>query len=203
MLSIKADLLNKYLSGHGPLSTNLIAASDSQTFVYHRTNTSVLVKLYTDRIEFYYQSKSPANHHAQPNFILFMQDVAGSMVQQDADKAKNKHVYLTIYAYPKEKYLSQSKSKRNSQIIKLKCTKTDNFVDNLNCANEWHSNLHTVLNRAESPDAMEENKDKPFLVYVNPKAGAGKAQQIYQTQILPVLTEANVPNTLVLTSRTA
>ncbi len=44
------------------------------------------------------------------------------------------------------------------------------------------------------------SEPKPFLVYVNPKAGAGKAKDIYYERILPVLSEANLPTKLVLTS---
>jgi len=49
--------------------------------------------------------------------------------------------------------------------------------------------------------STEKNLQKPFLFYVNPKAGAKKAEKIFYKQILPVLTEANTPFELVITSK--
>ncbi len=199
MISIKEELLKKYLATQN-LSNILIAASDKKTFVYYGTNTNVVVKLYADRIEFFYQTHKNVSD-LQPNFILFMKDVAGSIVVQDNVNTNTNEVFWTVYAYPKEKYLSQPQSKRKSQIIKLKCTQFDNFVKNLNLANEWHTNLHFLILNESIKNENRESNEKPFLFYVNPKAGAGKAQKIYNSQILPVLTEANVPHTLVLTSK--
>lgn len=63
-------------------------------------------------------------------------------------------------------------------------------------AHEWCSIVSSVLpSRADQV--------KPFLFYVNPISGAGKAQSIFQKCIVPVLIEANIPYELVLTSESS
>lgn len=81
-------------------------------------------------------------------------------------------------------------------------------------ATQWKNQLASMLSKTIDennndissieinlmPSSKADNL-KPYLVYVNPKAGAGKALKIYTEQISTLLDKANVVNTLVLTSK--
>ena len=41
---------------------------------------------------------------------------------------------------------------------------------------------------------------KPFLVFINPNSGAGKAHLLFKERIVPLWAEANIPYEMVLTS---
>ena len=82
----------------------------------------------------------------------------------------------------------------------MESVKFASFEENLSHVNEWHTMLNGILDQNRTGKELSEEK-KPFLFYVNPKAGAGKATTIYHERIVPILAEANIPNTLVLTSK--
>ncbi len=104
MLSIKESQLSTFLDTQ-TLSDKLVISSDESTFKYYRTNTPVLVKLYNDRIEFFYKIKT--SFSGVPNFILFISDIVGSKLCQEVTEQDKNNVFIEIFAYPKEKYLSQ------------------------------------------------------------------------------------------------
>ena len=105
MLSIKESQLSTFLETK-TLSDKLVISSDESTFKYYRTNTPVLVKLYNDRIEFFYKIKTVFS--GVPNFILYTSDIVGAKMCQEIVEKDNNHIFIEIYAYPKEKYLSQA-----------------------------------------------------------------------------------------------
>lgn len=87
------------------LATTLITTSDKATFKYYRTNTDVLVKVFTDRLEFYYQVKKELAN--TPSYIVLASDLVGIRVTQEIISKKNNQIFLEIYAYPMEKGSSE------------------------------------------------------------------------------------------------
>ncbi len=104
MLSNKENQLKTYLQTQ-KLSDKVVISSDETTFKYYRTNIPVLVKLYNDRIEFFYKLKSAFS--LLPNFILLTSDIVGAKISQEIAHKNKDNVFIEIYAYPKEEYLSQ------------------------------------------------------------------------------------------------
>lgn len=138
---------------------------------------------------------------------LLIQDIAGSSISKSSRDTSDCHVALTIYAYPR---LSQaaSHSKRKRTQIDLCMNKFDSYEQNVAAADAFHQKLTFLTKNGTDADALERsyssttsNDTKPFLVFINPHAGAGKAQRIFFEHALPVWSQANIPYTLVLTSK--
>jgi hypothetical protein len=147
----------------------------TEKFIYLRTNKQVDLNLYKDRIEFT-ASKS--------NFTFRLVDISGtSIARKETSQISS---FLTVYVYSK---FGSNKRSRHAETFEYKGLSTYN--ENLKCVQDWHFRLNSLL----------KDDEKPFLILINPKSGAGKAENIYFERILPVLSEANAPSTLVLTSK--
>lgn len=181
--------------------TNSIKSSNllqSDRFSYYKTKQSVRVDLYKNCLKLYnLKSSQTQNDSSVPDLILSMNDIAGSSIGKGHSK-HDMNSYLTIYSYVKINKRNDLKRKRTT--IELSCSKFTTYDENLSYVNNWHRHLDRVLrSNINLSDLNEPSLVKPFLVLVNPHAGAGKAKNIYFERVLPVFAEANIPDTVVFT----
>jgi sphingosine kinase len=101
--------------------------------------------------------------------------------------------------------------------LELTFSKFSTYEENLLYVNNWHNQLdvlnksllyelwlksvkpsnsshHEVVSRV-----YHEKLFKPFLVFINPKSGSGKAKTIYYERVVPVWSESNQQNIIVFT----
>lgn len=71
---------------------------------------------------------------------------------------------------------------RKRLAIELNYSKFTNLKDNLKQLKEWQTILDKQL------------KQKPFLVFVNPNSGSGKASKLCLNNVLKVWNQANITN---------
>lgn len=167
------------------LNTNSIDTFDesilTQNFIYYKTQTQVKVNLYSDCIRiFKYNHKS--QQADQLDKLVSFNDLVGCSIGKGV-KAQDTKAYLTLYTYPK---INSNKSqKRKRVVIELGLNDHKLFDDNYDVLKEWSNEISKCLSR-------DPENDKPFLVFVNPNSGSGKATVLFQERILPVWSEANV-----------
>jgi hypothetical protein len=220
-------------------TTVAAAATAGQTllndqFSDFRSGKSVRLELTNECLRFFYSTlnkSSSLSSSSVPDFILHLNDVAGSSIGKGEHKGDTKS-YLTIYAYIQSKKRGneqQQHAKRKRRTFELAFAKFPSYEDNLNYINKWHSRLYKMLkfksilrkhsssmrlkttttttmsidgnnNNETTTDINQMTFVKPFLVFINPKSGSGKAKSIYFERVLPVWAEANFPDTTVFTS---
>lgn len=104
--------------------------------------------------------------------------------------------YLYIYAYVLKK--SRRSLKRERTTITLRFRSYDKYEDNNKEAQKWRNTIKCLL--ANEPiSSMPLSNEKKLLVLLNPKSGPGKARELFQTKVAPILQEAEVPYDLHVT----
>ncbi|XP_045496138.1 sphingosine kinase 1-like [Colias croceus] len=104
--------------------------------------------------------------------------------------------YLYIYAY----VLKQSRRtlKRERTTITLRFRSYDKYEDNNKEAQKWRTTIKCLL--ANEPiSSVPPVNEKKLLVLLNPKSGPGKARELFQMKVAPILQEAEVPYDLHVT----
>lgn len=115
--------------------------------------------------------------------------------------------YLYIYAYVLKKY-KVTGVKRERMTITLRFRSFDKFEENMREAQKWRIAIkclikdtpipRAVLNSDEnsvtlSPGGVERILDeRKILVLLNPKSGPGRARDVFQQKVVPLLLEAEV-----------
>ncbi|XP_028158062.1 sphingosine kinase 2-like [Ostrinia furnacalis] len=104
--------------------------------------------------------------------------------------------YLYIYAY----ILKQSRRtlKRERTTITLRFRSFDKYEDNNREAQKWRTTLKCLI-AGLSITSVPPPNDKKLLILLNPKSGSGKARELFQTKVAPLLQEAEVPYDLHVT----
>lgn len=174
-------------------------------FKYFESNTNVNVSLFKDRIELIdFKGNDPEDvSNSKKTNTIFIDDMSGSMIGKSLKK-NDKNAYLTIYAYPKEKKKNKKVEslKRKRITVELECGLFNTYDENLMHVNKWQKHLESIIKNKEFDSSLVDNNnnnDKPYLVFVNPKSGSGKAKNIYFERIIPVWSEANISDNLFLT----
>ncbi|XP_072378105.1 sphingosine kinase 1-like [Diabrotica undecimpunctata] len=114
--------------------------------------------------------------------------------------------YLYIYAYLFQNTKSSNK-KRERTIITLRFRSFDKFEDNNREAQRWRTIIKKLIKGENVPNTSivefttlhKLREDRKILVLCNPKSGAGKAKDLFQQKVVPVLQEAEIPFDLYLT----
>jgi sphingosine kinase len=169
------------------LNTNSTDTMDefilTKDFIYYKTQIQVKVNLYSDCIRiFKYKHKNKQT--IELDKLVLFNDLVGCSIGK-GPKAQDTRAYLTLYTYPK---INSSKSqKRQRVVIELALNEHAKFEDNLEVLKEWSNEISKCLSREDS------SNEKPFLVFVNPNSGSGKASNLFKERILPVWSEANIP----------
>lgn len=104
--------------------------------------------------------------------------------------------YLYIYAYILKR--SRRTLKRERTTITLRFRSFDKYEDNNKEAQKWRATIKCIIaGQAISP--QPQLNDKKLLILLNPKSGPGKARELFQTKVAPLLQEAEVPYDLHVT----
>lgn len=177
----------------------------SDQFSYYKKRGHVRVNLYAQMIKFY--NNNGSSDDQQPSdLILHLNDVAGVRVGQ-GHEASDVKAYLTFYAYVKP-INKKTPSKRKRLSVELAYSKYSTFDENSTACKLWEKQIHDLMKshlnqriQTTRNAHMTDTFDKPFLVFVNPKSGSGKAKAIYYERVLPVWAESSTKDTLVLTRK--
>lgn len=105
--------------------------------------------------------------------------------------------YLYIYAYILKR--SRRSLKRERTTITLRFRSFDKYEDNNREAQKWRTTIKCLISEVPISQSLPPVSDKKLLVLLNPKSGPGKAREIFQTKIAPILQEAEVPYDLQIT----
>ncbi|KAG7295795.1 hypothetical protein JYU34_020850 [Plutella xylostella] len=104
--------------------------------------------------------------------------------------------YLYVYAY----ILKQNRraSKRERTTITLRFRSFDKYEDNNKEAQKWRTTIKCLI-AGQSVSHVPPVAEKKLLILLNPKSGPGKARELFQTKVAPILQEAEVPYDLHVT----
>ncbi|XP_020818653.1 sphingosine kinase 1 [Drosophila serrata] len=106
--------------------------------------------------------------------------------------------YLYIYAY-----LKKEKPLRRVQTLRiLRFRSSHDYAVNLNTAEQWHRTIrqHKRGSAGCSASSHIGDSSKQLLILLNPKSGSGKGRELFQKQVAPLLSEAEVQYDLQITT---
>ncbi|XP_017149195.1 sphingosine kinase 2 [Drosophila miranda] len=124
---------------------------------------------------------------------------------QEQQPDRDNSAYLYIYAY-----LKKEKPLRRVQTLRiLRFRSSNDYAENLQTAELWHRTIRehkqrnsttidisgSVLGAGAGAGAV-----KHLLILLNPKSGSGKGRELFQKQVAPLLTEAEVQYDLQITT---
>ena len=159
----------------------------TETFKYQNSRDLVKVCLHEDSIKVF----NLKSEKLTPDKAFFMRDIAGCSVAK-SPKQNDKKAYLTVYMYPRIKKNScKESSKRKREIAVFEYSNKDTYEGNLEVVKGWSEQLMKMLSR----DLL----GKPFIVYINPNSGSGKARTLFLERIKPIWAEASIPYAVILT----
>lgn len=103
--------------------------------------------------------------------------------------------YLYVYAY----ILKQNRraSKRERTTLTLRFRSFDKYEDNNKEAQKWRTTIKCLISGQSISHAPP--SDRKLLILLNPKSGAGKGRELFQTKVAPILQEAEMPYDLHVT----
>ncbi|XP_050334164.1 sphingosine kinase 1 [Bactrocera neohumeralis] len=104
--------------------------------------------------------------------------------------------YLYVFAYILNKKHLRNIIRRERTVLKLRFRSFDTFGDNMREAERWYHTVRAFKGRSLGYNDIDERR---ILVLLNPKSGSGKAREIFNRQVVPVLNEAEQPYDLHVT----
>ncbi len=186
----------------------------SEVLSYFKKKQKVRINLHDNCVKVYHIEKEEQQidfSKKVPDLALNLDDIAG-VSSAKGHTQDDTNAYLTIYAYLR---IKNGKLRRKRFSFEFAYSKQKKFEDNLAKVYELESCLNNLLNERLTKRSLKNNSNdsnnnnnsisinvkshKPFLVFVNPKAGAGRAKSIYYERVLPVWAESSTKNVLVLT----
>lgn len=106
---------------------------------------------------------------------------------------KDISAYLYIYAY-----VRKDKPLRRMRTVRiLRFRSFIKYEQNLESAERWRNAIKFNKSLEDHSSIMER---KPLLILLNPKSGKGKAREMFQKQMAPILKEAEIQYELVVTT---
>lgn len=125
-----------------------------------------------------------------PQQLKVVEETSGDLDENDIS------AYLYIYAYILKR--SRRSMKRERTTITLRFRSFDKYEDNNREAQKWRATLKCLI--AGYPiSSLPPASDKKLLILLNPKSGPGKARELFQSKVAPILQEAEVPYDLHVT----
>ncbi|KAK3590961.1 hypothetical protein CHS0354_034533 [Potamilus streckersoni] len=134
---------------------------------------------------------------------LHFGDIIGCRCKKAKDEKYQSKAYLTIFLYPFKKKLFSSKLIRNREIVTFGANSRNKFEENRVLVETWRRVIMHLANNLsvelKAVDRCPVPPKKNFLVLINPHSGPGKAMQIFQDDVVPMLDEAEVKYDLIKT----
>lgn len=110
--------------------------------------------------------------------------------------------YLYIYAYVLKRNRRGGNGRRERTSITLRFRSFDKYEENNREAQRWRSTIKQLINNEHPKLSVYIPSDnRKILVLLNPKSGSGKAREIFQQRVAPILVEAELPYELHVTKR--
>ncbi|KAH8234779.1 hypothetical protein KR032_003156 [Drosophila birchii] len=110
--------------------------------------------------------------------------------------------YLYVFAYVLKKRSLRTELHRERTVLTLRFRSFDTFEDNMREADRWYRalrwQLHRTLEEIFVAPSVDERRRR-VLVLLNPKSGSGRAREVFNMHVTPVLNEAEVPYDLYVT----
>ncbi|XP_026848247.1 sphingosine kinase 2 [Drosophila persimilis] len=125
--------------------------------------------------------------------------------EQEQQPDRDNSAYLYIYAY-----LKKEKPLRRVQTLRiLRFRSSNDYAENLQTAELWHRTIREHKQRNSTTIDINGSvlgagavagSVKHLLILLNPKSGSGKGRELFQKQVAPLLTEAEVQYDLQITT---
>ncbi|KAJ8319222.1 hypothetical protein KUTeg_004313, partial [Tegillarca granosa] len=133
---------------------------------------------------------------------VLISDIIGCKCRKSKTHNDNA-AYFSVFAYPFRTKTFSGKRTRYRLELTFAIRTMKNFEDNLKLAQRWR-NVILCLTRGvkvekEGIDVCVPPVGKTILVLINPHSGPGKAKQIFEKDVAPMLQEADVPYKMVVT----
>jgi sphingosine kinase len=178
----------------------------SDRFALTNTGRTALVELYSDCIRINYDDDNDNDNNKIINESgnlneLRLSDVIGTFVERP-HKTNDNNAYLIINAYPSgETPAGSVVAKRLKLCVELaysNASRPNNLKYNMIVAQRWHDTLKWLFSIQKSINDRCVPK-KPYLVFVNPYSGSGKASKLFIKCVAPIWMQAALPYKIVLT----
>ncbi|XP_065360324.1 sphingosine kinase 1 [Calliphora vicina] len=123
-----------------------------------------------------------------------------SITEKQKIRDEHEDAYLYVFAYMLKKNLRKA-IRRERTVITLRFRSFDSHEDNMREAEKWYKTLksyrnnHLLMCCLKGTDSIEntlKTEKKRLLVLLNPKSGSGKARELFNHQVVPILNEAEV-----------
>ncbi|XP_028029057.1 sphingosine kinase 1-like isoform X1 [Bombyx mandarina] len=125
-----------------------------------------------------------------PQQLKVVEENSGDLDENDIS------AYLYIYSYILKR--SRRSWKRERTTITLRFRSFDKYEDNNREAQKWRTTIKCLI-AGQPITYVPPLNDKKILILLNPKSGPGKARELFQTKVAPILQEAEVPYDLHVT----
>ncbi|XP_054720367.1 sphingosine kinase 1-like [Uloborus diversus] len=125
------------------------------------------------------------------------------------DNASDISAYFCIYAYPLKTSggILSKQVRRERRALTFQTKRFETQDENLQYVNKWRRAILSLLKGIscmENGEVCIPDTVPPvpkFLILINPKSGPGKAHQIFQERVVPLLFESDVQYDLLVTDR--
>uniref|UniRef100_A0A336LKV8 CSON011479 protein n=1 Tax=Culicoides sonorensis TaxID=179676 RepID=A0A336LKV8_CULSO len=114
-------------------------------------------------------------------------------------KGNANDAYLYIHAYIIKTSRSHNRTRKERNTIALRFRSFDKYDQNAEEANKWKNCLLSLMNVGDDNLFRMHLYMKGYLILLNPKSGNGKAREIFNKIIAPVLNDANIQYDLHIT----
>ncbi|KAL3875800.1 hypothetical protein ACJMK2_033716 [Sinanodonta woodiana] len=134
---------------------------------------------------------------------LHFGDIIGCRCKKAKDEKYQSKAYLTIFLYPFKKKLFSSKLIRSRELVTFGVNASSKFEENRVLVEKWRRVIMHLANNLSveltAVDRCPVPPKKNLLVLINPHSGPGKAMQIFQNDVVPMLDEAEIKYDLIKT----
>ncbi|XP_050390467.1 sphingosine kinase 2 [Patella vulgata] len=135
--------------------------------------------------------------------FIQISDCVGSRCERPTSGEQNCGTWLTVISYPFRKKVFTGKRTRHRVTVTFQIKTSDDFEENSRLAEKWMNVINCLAREIPVTIADLESCVPPLrkklLILVNPKSGPGRAVSIFKQEILPMITDADIPYKMIIT----